>query len=104
MRFSLVRIARALLVTMLMVLPAFAVLPVSFVGATNDPTEPLGSDVAATWTVTNAKTYVNGYINLTGNLIVQTGGNLTLNNTKLWMNCAPGASIISRSRTAGPCM
>ena len=54
--------------------------------AENDPA-PSGGEVNGDWVVTDARTYEDCTITLTGNLMIKDGGALTFRNVTLKMNC-----------------
>lgn len=55
--------------------------------ATNDPPSS-GGNVTGDWTVTESKSYSGVTINVAGNLIIQSGGSLTLSGVNLHINSA----------------
>ena len=65
-------------------------------GPVQDPT-PSASD----WVVTGEEVHENEVIVLTGNLIIEHGGNLTLKNCKLYLNCSYDGEWGIRVRSGG---
>ena len=66
------------------------------VGAVNDPAQPAEGGTAyvtGDWTVDSVREYHNCTIVVTGDLIVASGGDLTLNNVTLKMNSSTGGEF-----------